>query len=107
MKALDLERLREPLRSGNILWRKHALLRMAEWNISRAAVVDVLLDGQRIRDYLEDKPFASALFLGYDGSRPLHVVASVDETNRQVFIITVYEPSLDVFESDYKTKRKA
>lgn len=80
---------------------------MAEWNISRAAVVDVLLDGQRIRDYLEDKPFASALFLGYDGSRPLHVVASVDETNRQVFIITVYEPSLDVFESDYKTKRKA
>ncbi len=73
---------------------------------SQAAVLDLLLSGKRIHDYPEDKPFASALFLGYDGVRPLHVVASLDETAAQAFIITVYEPSLDVFEPDYKTKRK-
>jgi len=51
-------------------------------------------------------PFASALFLGYDGRRPSHVVASVDETAAQAFMITVYEPSPEVFEADYKTERK-
>ena len=66
----------------------------------------MLLAGERIRDYTEDKPFASALLLGYDGPRPLHVVASVDEAAVQAFVITASEPSLGVFESDYKTKRK-
>ena len=33
--------------------------------------------------------------------------ASVDEAAEQAFIITVYEPSLEVFEADYKTKRKS
>ncbi len=80
---------------------------MAERNIPQTVVLEVLLSGERIRDYPEDKPFASALFLGYDDARPLHVVASVDEATRQTFIITVYEPSLEVFEADYKTKRKS
>jgi hypothetical protein len=106
MKPLNLEKLREAVRAGKIEWRKHALQRMAEWNIAQARVLEVLLTGERIRDYTEDKPFASALFLGYDGSRPIHVVAAVDEAAGQAFVITAYEPSLDVFESDYKTKRK-
>ena len=83
------------------------LTRAAERNILQAAVLDVLLSGERIRDYPEDKPFASALFLGYHERRPLHVVASVDEAAKHAFIITVYEPSLEMFEADYKTKRKS
>jgi len=43
---------------------------------------------------------------GHAGGKPLHVVASCDEINRQAFVITAYEPSLDVFESDYRTKKK-
>jgi len=106
VQPLNLDKLREAVRAGNIEWRKHVLQRMAERNISQVAVLDALLLGERIRDYPEDKPFASVLFLGYDGSRPLHVVTSLDKTAGQAFIITVYEPSLDVFEADYKTKRK-
>ena len=106
MKPLDLGRLQEAIRARSMEWRKHVLQRMAERNISQASVLAVLLAGERIRDYREDKPFASALFLGYAGSRPLHVVAALDETTGQAFIVTVYEPSLEVFEADYKTKRK-
>ncbi len=47
-----------------------------------------------------------ALFLSYDSARPLHVVAACDEVNKRAFVITAHEPSLDVFEADYKTKRK-
>jgi Domain of unknown function (DUF4258) len=51
-------------------------------------------------------PFPSTLFLGYTGGKPLHVVASCDEINRRAFVITAYEPSKDVFESDYRTRKK-
>jgi len=47
------------------------------------------------------------LFLGYVGGKPFHVVAACDEAREQVFIITAYEPSLEVFEANYRTKRKA
>ena len=105
MKPLDLEKLRRAVRQENIEWRKHALQRMAEWDISQSTVIQVLLNGERIRDYTEDKPFASALLLGYGDTRPLHVVAAVDEAATRAFVITAYEPSLDIFEADYKTKR--
>jgi hypothetical protein len=51
-------------------------------------------------------PFPSALFLGYVSGKPFHVVAACDETNRKAFVITAYEPSLEIFEADYRTKRK-
>jgi hypothetical protein len=67
----------------------------------------VLLSGERIRDYTEDRPVPSALFLGYIGGKPLHVVAAFDEITKEAFVITAYEPSLDVFESDYRTRKKS
>jgi hypothetical protein len=98
--------LREVVANGSIEWRKHVLQKLAERGISQEAVRTVLLNGERIRDYTEDKPFPSALLLGYVAGKPLHVVVACDEAGRQAFVITAYEPSLDVFESDYRTKRR-
>jgi hypothetical protein len=106
MKPLDLAILREAVADGRIQWRRRVLQKLAERGIQQQAVREVLLKGEHIRDYKEDRPFPSALFLGYAGGKPLHVVASCDEINRQAFVITAYEPSLDVFESDYRTKKK-
>jgi hypothetical protein len=105
MSAVNLAVLREAVAAGRIQWRKHVLQKLAERGIQQQAVRDVLLAGERIRDYTEDRPFPSALFLGYIGGKPLHVVASSDETSGQAFVITAYEPSLDVFEPDYRTKK--
>ena len=107
MKPFDLADFREAIAAGRIEWRKHVLQKLAERLISQQVVREVLLKGERIRDYTEDKPFPSALFLGYFSGKPLHVVAACDETNRKAFVITAYEPSLDIFESDYRTKRKS
>src|SRR6266496_181063 len=106
MKPMELTTFREVIAAGRIEWRAHVLQKLAERSISQQAVRDVLLNGERIRDYTEDRPFPSALFLGYVGGKPLHVVASFDETNKRAFVITAYEPSLDVFESDYRTRKK-
>ena len=107
MKPLDLAILHEAVAGGRIQWRRHVLEKLAERGIQQQAVREVLLNGERIRDYTQDRPFPSPLLLGYIGGKPLHVVASCDEINRQAFVITAYEPSLDVFESDYRTRKKS
>ena len=107
MKPLDLDILRHAIREQRIEWRKHVLQKLAERGLAQSAILEVLLTGERIRDYSDDRPFPSALFLGFVGGKPIHVVAACDHTNRRVFVITAYEPSLDVFESDYRTKKQS
>jgi hypothetical protein len=65
-----------------------------------------LLTGEVIEDYPEDRPFPSALFLGFPGGDPLHVVAAFDEMENLVYIITAYIPSRESFLNDYRTRRK-
>lgn len=106
MSPLNLESLHQAVREQRVAWRKHVLQKLAERGLEQSAVLEVLLTGERIRDYTEDRPFPSALLLGYVGGKPLHVVVACDETDRRAFIITAYEPSRDFFEADYRTKRK-
>ncbi|MFN0175031.1 MAG: DUF4258 domain-containing protein [Saprospiraceae bacterium] len=90
---------------GNILWRKHALEKMITRGISRDEVINVMENGEVIRQYFEDRPFPSALVLGFPENRAIHVVVSFDETAEQIFVITAYEPDLTIFEPDFKTKK--
>ncbi|MFA6563295.1 MAG: DUF4258 domain-containing protein [Verrucomicrobiia bacterium] len=106
MTPQNLEALRKAIRHGHVEWRKHVLQRMAERDIPRAAVLEVLLAGECIENYPADKPFPSGLFLGHMGGRAIHAVAALAEEGERVYIITAYEPSLDVFEPDFRTRRK-
>lgn len=69
-------------------------------------VIGVLNHGEIINIYDNDRPFPSVLLLGLSESRPLHVVVSFDETQGIFFVITAYEPDLNIFEADFKTKKK-
>lgn len=77
---------------------------MLERGFVREMVMQVILTGKVIEDYSVDRPMPSALIFGWHSQRPVHVVVSIE--NAQAAIITVYEPTLDVFESDYQTRRK-
>jgi hypothetical protein len=102
---MNIEKLNISISKGNIEWRKHVFERMLERNISRHEIIDVLLHGELIEDYIEDKPFGSALFYKLVQNRPIHVVAALDDKTDRTYIITVYEPTLDVFEKDYRTRK--
>lgn len=65
----------------------------------------LLLTGEIIEDYADDKPFPTALFLGWLQEEPFHVVTALDPVSGYCFVITVYRPDLDHFEPDYKTRR--
>ncbi len=101
---MNKEKIIEALEMGNIEWRRHALERMLERDISRMEVKMTLRDGVIIENYETDVPFESALFF-YIDSKPIHVVASLDEVSKTIFIITAYVPSTTHFYEDLKTRR--
>jgi len=97
--------LQNAVRKGYIEWQKHALERMMERGISRETVKEVLMNGEIIENYPDDKPYPSALFLGWVKNQPFHVVTAMDSMTGWCFVITAYKPDLAHFESDYKTRR--
>ncbi len=103
---VNLAKLREALNADNIQWESHVLERLISRNISRHAVLQILRSREWIEDYPDDYPFPSALFLGWHQDKPLHVVAALDEAIPEVHVITAYEPDLEHFEADFKTRRK-
>ena len=94
---MDLEKLRAAIKSGRFEWRKHTLIRLAERNISQSIIIE---------SYPHNAPFPSCLMLGWVEGKPYHVVVSFDETLEIAYIITAYEPSLDKFEPNFKTRRR-
>ena len=103
---MDTNQLKKAIKNGRIEWQKHSLERMMERGITREEVKRVLLEGELIENYREDKPFESGLFLGWIDGKPLHTVASIDSRSDCCFIITVYKPDLKHFEQDYRTRKK-
>ena len=101
-----LAAMRSAVEKGRIEWRKHTLQRLAERLIQQKDVLQILSLGEAIRFYDTDRPFPSILMFGWINGRPLHTVAAYDKKSDTVYIITVYEPSLDVFEADFKTKKQ-
>ena len=103
---MDRNKFKIAIEDGNIEWQRHAFERMMEREISREIIKKVLLSGEIIEDYPDDKPYPSALFLGWLKEEPFHVIAAIDSLNDCCFVITAYRPDLEHFESDYKTRRK-
>ena len=102
---MNIEKTRAAIEGKRIRWKKHVLQRLAERRIKQKSIIAVLLNGKCIKEYSDDNPFPSALFLGWEQENPIHVVASYDEHNDLVHIITAYIPSSEIFEPDYQTRR--
>jgi hypothetical protein len=104
--TMDLERLREAIKSDRFEWRKHTVARLAERNISQDMIMEAIMQGEIIEDYPHNTPFPSCLILSWVKGKPYHVVVSFDETLEIGYIITAYEPNLDKFEPDFRTRRR-
>ena len=86
-----------------IYW-KHALERMLNRGISFDEVEKALINGEIIKEYPDDKPFESFLVLAIVDNKALHIVVSQDD-EANCIVITAYEPDLNIWNSDLKTKR--
>ena len=105
MLFIKIEKIKSAISDGNIEWQKHALERMLERGISRNNVKAVLLTGDVVDAYPDDKPYSSCLVFGVDGAEIYHVVVAYDDKSETCFIITAYRPDLRYFEADLKTRK--
>lgn len=104
-EGFDRELLRETAAAGHIHWHQHALERFLERGISRAEVIEAIMNGEVIETYSADLPYPSCLILHTD-VQPLHVVTAADPAARMCHVITAYRPDLEYFELDFRTRRK-
>lgn len=91
---------------SHLIFRVHAIQRMFQRRISVEDVEHVLSSGETIEEYPDDSPYPSRLILGRCGGRAVHVVAADIKKTEETIVITVYEPSIDGWERDYKRRKK-
>ena len=78
---------------------------MFEREISGADIRTIIESGETISEYPDDIPYPSKLILGYVDRRPIHLVLGYNEIDQTCIVITVYPPSKDIWENDFKHKR--
>ncbi|HEX6817538.1 MAG TPA: DUF4258 domain-containing protein [Ktedonobacterales bacterium] len=90
---------------SRLVFRVHALRRIAQRSISIAEVRQVLTTGTVIEDYPQDTPYPSYLMLGIVAGRPLHVVAGDNVADQETIVITTYEPDPSQWTPDFTRRR--
>jgi len=100
-----IESTKQRVESGEYRLTVHAFERCVERNISPEQIKSVILIGEIIEDYPEDKYGPSCLICGNtDDGQILHVQCSIEP----VWVITAYDPTLnpEEWEEDFKRRRQ-
>jgi len=84
-------RIQELIKERKVLITDHAWDAIDERGIEVHELVAVLVNGEIIEDYRNDKPCPSYLTLGFVGPRPIHVLVAL--CKEHIRIITAYEPN--------------
>lgn len=84
--------------------RTHAIKRMFQRIIDDKIVRSILASGEIIEEYSDDKPYPSRLVPGWIGKRPIHIVAADNTMDKEIIVITVYEPDKEKWTDGYKRR---
>ena len=91
---------------AEVRFSSHAIRRMFERGLKTEDIRAVLQTGEPIEDYPDDTPFPSVLLLGFIRRTHLHVVVGFDSHGEVCYVVTAYEPSPDLWEPGFKTRRR-
>jgi hypothetical protein len=88
-----------------IHYSRHAFERMFERAITPEVIREVVAKGEIIANYPDDRPFPSALILGFDQARPIHVVAARNPATNECHVVTVYVPDPTLWDAAFKQRK--
>ncbi len=90
-----------------ILWSRHAIAELAMEDWTRYQVERALLHCQVIEDYPTlHRPLPDCLVLAWPATNtPAHAVIALDEGRNRILMVTVYQPSKEEWEDDWKTRK--
>jgi len=96
-----------PERKEKIAWSLHAVKKLRAEGLRKKDVEESLKECIILEDYdMEGRPLPGCLLLGFIESVPVHAVIAIDEDFDRIFIITVYKPSPERWQNDWKTRKK-
>ena len=90
---------------SSLVFSDHAISQMFKRSISVDSIISIIEKGEVINQYPTDKPYPSFLLLGNIAGRAIHVVLGKHISEDLCIVITAYEPTLDIWESDFKRKK--
>jgi len=91
---MDIEQVRNAIKTGRINITEHADEELANDNISNESLYHSVMDGEIIENYPDDFPFPSYLVFGKDkNGRPIHSVWAFTEKYNTAILITAYIPN--------------
>lgn len=102
-EELDYDALKQIFEAKSYILTEHASRRAVERDIDAFEIEEAVLSGAVIEDYPDDKYSPSCLILGHtETGRILHIQVCYPP---KVRVITVYVPSSEEWETDWKTRR--
>ena len=93
------------MKNSRLFFRAHAIQRMVERGIPLKKVRQIWQAGETIEDYSTAMPEPGRLILGFQGSRPIHVVVSEDPEANEIVVITVYVPDSDKWKPGFRARK--
>ena len=94
------------LENGKTLPESRGSVRRGIECVEVATGAPSLLMGQVLEDYSDDTPYPSRLILGWQGDRPLHVVAAYNAEDDETIVITAYEPDPDLWDAGFRVRKR-
>lgn len=91
---------------NKFLFSAHCLKAMLERNINAGDILDAVKKGILIKEYLDDKPYPSFIYLKFVNERPIHVLVAKNKLDNTCVIVTCNEPDELLWDIDFKNKLK-
>jgi len=83
---------------------RHAFERMFQRGIDPAVVARIVADAEIVFEYPDDKPFPSALLLGFHAKQAIHTVVAHSEEG-DCHLVTIYWPDPAIWDETFKRRR--
>jgi len=93
------------VKQRKLVFRLHAISRMAQRGFEPADIRYVLNNGTTIEHYPDDFPYPSCLVLSWLNGRPVHVVAAFNDEELEIIIVTVYEPDIQIWTDGFSRRK--
>jgi hypothetical protein len=92
---------------SQVYWSRHAITEMLQEQLTRSEVETALQDCEVIEDYpAMHRPLPDCLVLGQlPSTHPMHAVIAIDQARDRIFVVTVYRPSVERWEDDWRTRK--
>ena len=101
-----IKEIRSLVSAEKVTLKKHCVLRMRQRRISVDEFKKAMSYAEIVEYYEDDHPLASALILGFtDMGRPLHAVVAMDHESELLWVITLYEPTIERWGEQFNKRR--